>query len=83
MPITGVGASATSQENTPAADVEPTRYVRPVTGTPWDIPLIGGASGVGKSRVAAQLADESKDYASRKPGSGVHRHRAQVAPGGC
>ncbi|MFB7530670.1 AAA family ATPase [Streptomyces sp. NPDC056178] len=33
-----------------------------MTGTSWDILLIGGASGVGKSRVAAQLADEAKGF---------------------
>lgn len=58
---TTAGARATVAPG-PAADVEPARYVRPVTGTPWDILLIGGASGVGKSRVAAQLADESKGF---------------------
>ncbi|MGW2178103.1 AAA family ATPase [Streptomyces sp. NPDC001732] len=29
-----------------------------MAGTSWDIVLIGGASGIGKSRLAAQLADE-------------------------
>ncbi|MFI5749984.1 AAA family ATPase [Streptomyces sp. NPDC051644] len=33
-----------------------------MTGTTWDILLLGGASGVGKSRVAAQLADEAEAF---------------------
>ncbi|MEU6014949.1 hypothetical protein ABZ826_13130 [Streptomyces sp. NPDC047515] len=33
-----------------------------MTGTSWDILLIGGASGVGKSRLAAQLADEAEGF---------------------
>lgn len=33
-----------------------------MTGTSWDILLIGGASGVGKSRVAAQLAAEAGGF---------------------
>ncbi|WP_327273862.1 hypothetical protein OG609_18670 [Streptomyces sp. NBC_01224] len=33
-----------------------------MTGTSWDILLLGGASGVGKSRVAAQLAAEAKGF---------------------
>ncbi|MER5360624.1 hypothetical protein [Streptomyces sp. NPDC002785] len=33
-----------------------------MTGASWDILLIGGASGIGKSRVAAQLADEAKGF---------------------
>ncbi|MFF9511175.1 hypothetical protein ACF1BU_31895 [Streptomyces sp. NPDC014724] len=33
-----------------------------MTGTSWDILLIGGASGIGKSRLAAQLADEAEGF---------------------
>ncbi|MFE5089916.1 AAA family ATPase [Streptomyces sp. NPDC056638] len=33
-----------------------------MTGTSWDILLLGGASGVGKSRVAAQLAAAAKGF---------------------
>ncbi|WP_070321161.1 AAA family ATPase [Streptomyces alboniger] len=34
----------------------------PAIAPPWDILLIGGASGIGKSRVAAQLAEESAAF---------------------
>ncbi|MFD4946153.1 hypothetical protein ACFVYE_29175 [Streptomyces sp. NPDC058239] len=33
-----------------------------MTGTSWDILLIGGASGIGKSRVAVQLAAEAEGF---------------------
>ncbi|MFF9567689.1 AAA family ATPase [Streptomyces sp. NPDC014685] len=33
-----------------------------MAGTSWDIVLIGGASGIGKSRLAAQLADEHRAF---------------------
>ncbi|MCB5909226.1 AAA family ATPase [Streptomyces pinistramenti] len=33
-----------------------------MTGTSWDIVLLGGASGIGKSRLAAQLAEESQGF---------------------
>ncbi|MYU56646.1 hypothetical protein EYS09_18105 [Streptomyces kasugaensis] len=35
------------------------RYGRAVTRTEWDVLLLGGASGIGKSRAAAQLARET------------------------
>jgi hypothetical protein len=31
-------------------------------GTSWDLLLLGGASSTGKSRVAAQPADETKGF---------------------
>ncbi|MFJ2767567.1 AAA family ATPase [Streptomyces sp. NPDC087300] len=33
-----------------------------MTETPWDVLLLGGASGIGKSLLAAQLADEHKAF---------------------
>ncbi|MER6101813.1 hypothetical protein ABT115_05560 [Streptomyces sp. NPDC001832] len=33
-----------------------------MAGASWDILRLGGASGVGKSRIAAQLADEARGF---------------------
>ncbi|MFF3639937.1 AAA family ATPase [Streptomyces sp. NPDC002564] len=35
---------------------------RPVTAAPWDVLLVGGASGIGKSRVAERLAAEHRAF---------------------